>query len=273
MPADTIDPAVTDFPAAFSAPILAVIADEIAKRQPGIHSVLDPFAGVGGVHKLREVHGLPVETVGVELEPEWADAHPRNRRGNALHLERVRIVASRAPFDAIVTSPTYGNRMADSHNAQDACGHCDGDGTAPDGEPCVPCRGLGLSRRHTYTHRLGRPLTADNSGGMQWGYEYRAFHEAAWRSAVDALKPAPGGEGYSYPGWFFLNISDHIRGGDRQDVVAFHLRTLQALGLVVDAVIPVGTRRQRYGANAAQRVDAELVIVLRKGGGPVAIGS
>jgi hypothetical protein len=64
-----------------------------------------------------------------------------------------------ATFDAICTSPTCGNRMADHHEARD------------------------ISPRHTYRHVLGRPRTPGNSGALQWGdgiagEEYRALHVA-----------------------------------------------------------------------------------------------
>jgi hypothetical protein len=43
--------------------------------------VLDPFAGTGGVHEL-----IGYETLGVELEPEWAALHPRTILGDATAL-------------------------------------------------------------------------------------------------------------------------------------------------------------------------------------------
>lgn len=56
-------------------PLLAelVPADEFPK-------VLDPFAGTGRIHE------LPNETVGVEIEPEWAALHPDTICGSALEL-------------------------------------------------------------------------------------------------------------------------------------------------------------------------------------------
>src|SRR5437868_9381022 len=103
--------------------------------------VLDPFAGVGGIHTLAAL-GI-AHTVGVELEPECALQHPRNIVGSALALP-----FPDDTFDAIVTSPCYGNRMADHHDAKDA------------------------SRRNTYTHALGRPLAFANAGSLQWGDSY-----------------------------------------------------------------------------------------------------
>jgi tRNA G10 N-methylase Trm11 len=78
-----------------------------------------------------------------------------------------------ASIDAIVTSPTYGNRLADHHRASD---------------PLL---------RRSYTHDLGRPLHSENSGAMQWGDAYRAFHRRAWAEAVRVLKPG---------GRFVLNV-------------------------------------------------------------------
>ena len=107
--------------------------------------------------------------------------------------------------------------------------------------------------RHSYTHDLGRRLHDSNSGAMQWGDEYRSFHEEAWAEATRVLRPG---------GRFVLNIKDHIRVGRYQDVTAFHLRVLTDLGLTIAAVRPVVTRSLRYGENSGLRVDAELVIAL-----------
>ncbi len=38
--------------------------------------------------------------------------------------------------------------------------------------------------------RLRRGAAPDNSGAMQWGPEYREFHEQAWTEAVRVLRPA-----------------------------------------------------------------------------------
>ena len=124
-------------PAVFSDSILPVLASLL---EPEHRRILDPFAGIGRVHELRGLLGWEVDTVGVELEKEWADLHLDTHVGNALALE-----FSDGVVDAIVTSPTYGNRMADNHNAKDG------------------------SVRRSYTHDLGRQLTQDNSGAMQWG--------------------------------------------------------------------------------------------------------
>lgn len=205
-------------PAVFSADILAVCADLLHGRP----RVLDPFAGTGKVHQLQPEH----ETVGVELEPEWATLHPDTVVGSALALP-----FDPASFDAICTSPTYGNRLADHHDASDP------------------------EARRSYTHDLGRPLHPDNSGAMQWGREYRRFHRDAWREAVRVLRPG---------GRFVLNIKDHVRSGRWQDVAGWHVAELVRLGLIVVAIRPVPTRGQPLGVTGEVRAGAELVIGLDK---------
>ena len=122
-------------PARFNDRILEA-ADQLLG--PRLGWILDPFAGTGRVHELRRSGRF---TIGVEIEPEWAAMHPRTIVGSALALP-----FGAETFDAIVTSPTYGNRMAD-HRAQSAdrsrephCGregsirsaHCAEQSLAPD---------------------------------------------------------------------------------------------------------------------------------------------
>lgn len=214
-------------PAKFSKVLLPVFAAALQPLIPaegGQVSVLDPFAGTGLIHKLR---GLgPYRTIGVEIEPEWAKMSPYTYVGNALALQ-----FDKEAFDAIVTSPTYGNRFADKHDAKDG------------------------SVRRSYKHDLGRALHETNSGGMQWGEQYREFHRRAWREAVRVLRT---------DGYFVLNIKDHIRKGERQNVPQWHVETLQALGLVLLRSVNVNTPGMRNGANHDKRVGEEEVHVFVK---------
>lgn len=207
-------------PAKFSTTIVDHLTELLRDRTrfPGL--IVDPFAGTGRIHQLGRD-----DTLGVELEPEWSSQHPRTTVGNALHL--VELIAEAG---TICTSPTYGNRMADTYA---------GDGT----------------RRHTYRIALGRDLTDGSTAGLQWGTAYRDLHLDAWIAATRVL--APGGA-------FVLNISDHIRGGVRQYVTGWHVGTLIRLGLDVEEWHTVDTPRQRHGANSDLRVAGEAVIVLRK---------
>ena len=61
-----------------------------------------------------------------------------------------------------------------------------------------------------------------------------------------------------------LNISDHIRQGERQHVTAWHLNTLVDTGFAMEELHTVPTARQRHGANGHLRVEGETVAVLTK---------
>ncbi|HEY5170692.1 MAG TPA: hypothetical protein VIK54_03085, partial [Acidimicrobiia bacterium] len=180
--------------------------------------VLDPFAGVGGVH------ALGFDSVGVELEPEWATQHPRTLVANALALP-----FAPGTFDAVITSPAYGNRLAD--------------------------RDMRPSCAGTYAKWLGREASAGSACHLQWGDPYRAFHQAAWCEAVRVLR---------FGGRFVLNVSDHVRDKRRQAVTAWHVRTLLELGLAFRDCVAVITPRLRNGANAEARVPAELIVAFEK---------
>lgn len=212
-PASEPTPAVPH-PAKYSASLFAVFEEML----PDNGRILDPFAGVGGIHRLATSTRV---TVGVELEPEWAHQHPDTIVGNALDLS-----FDDHTFDAIVTSPAYANRMADTYA---------GDGTT----------------RHTYRIALDRDLHPNNGGGMQWGDPYRELHRTAWIEALRVLKPR---------GRFILNISDHVRKGERQSVTAWHMATLLGLGFTFHDLVPVVTPRNRNGANSNARAAAEMVI-------------
>jgi SAM-dependent methyltransferase len=224
-PSDREDNQATRHPARFTPAVLDAIAEQLGDAR----LVLDPFAGTGRIHQLADQPRLggPLRvTIGVELEPEWAAMHPRTIVGNALALP-----FPNATFDAVATSPCYGNRLADHHDARDG------------------------SVRRSYTHDLGRPLHPHNAGALQWGEPYRDFHRRAWLEAVRVLRPG---------GVLLLNVSDHIRGGRRIPVTDWHAATLVELGLHHGGSVPVRTPRLRYGANATARTDSEVVLRFRK---------
>lgn len=210
-------------PARFSDPLLEAIDAEL----PTEGVVLDPFAGTGRIH---EVATATRRTVGVEIEPEWASEHEQTQQGNVLDLFGTTTVTPES-VDAIATSPTYGNRLADSHKASD-----------PD-------------TRRSYTHDLGHALHPDNSGQMQWGVEYRDFHLRAYDQMVQAMKPGA---------VFVLNVSDHIRDGELQGVPLWHVGALMSLGLVWENCRVVGTNRLKQGSNSELRDVGEYVVRLRR---------
>ena len=146
---------VTDHPATYTDALLPIMAGLLPA---GPAKILDPFCRHGKIARLRQ--WLPqAEFFGYEIEPEWADqaraAGCITTTGDSRHMHY-----PDAMFDAICTCPTYGNRMADHHEARDG------------------------SPRHTYRHVLGRPLTPGNSGAMQWGDGSTA--RCTWRSGPNA---------------------------------------------------------------------------------------
>ena len=204
-------------PCPFHDEVLDCIA---AQAPPGRYPLLlDPFCGTGRIHELANA------TVGLELEPEWAAMSPGTLVGDARALP-----FPDASFDAIATSPCFGNRMADHHEARDP------------------------SFRHTYRHLLGRPLGQGNAGAMQWGEDYRQFHRRAWSEAVRVLRPG---------GRLVLNMKDHVRKGVRQPVTDWHAGVLNHLGLVFVCEWVIDAPGMRHGANAELRCE-EVVIVFDK---------
>lgn len=226
-------------PAKFSETILDTLRD-IAPTLPG--PILDPFAGTGRIHDIGRD-----DTIGVELEPEWAAHHPRTLIGNATALP-----FPDASIGSIATSPAYGNRFADNY-AGKACPTCR---SAVD-VMCSTCRGTGRDPddvRATYRIKLGRPLSVGSGASLQWGRKYRELHVKAWIEARRVIRPG---------GVFVLNCSDHIRGGTVQPVTAWHVDTLVELGFNIDDWHDIKTHRNRRGANSDLRVDTEDVVVLR----------
>lgn len=211
-------------PAKFSSPILDTIESILDTRLPHGATVLDPFAGVGGIHRLERWN-----TVGVEIEPEWASTHPDTIVGDSTRLDTLFAPES---IDAIVTSPAYGNRMADNYAGD-----------------------RHNTRRFTYRIALGRTLDENNGAGLQWGNAYKVLHSQVWSACVNVLKPG---------GLMIVNVSNHIRAGVEQRVVEWHVATLLHLGLLLDEVRPVHTRRMRYGANGDRRAADEKVLVLTR---------
>ena len=215
-------------PAPFNREVIMEIA-RIIDAHPDNHlRILDPFAGIGRIHVLPElVATKTLVTAGLEIESEWADW-----QAATLCVDATDIPFGDARFDMVITSPTYGNRMADHHDARDG------------------------SKRRTYRHGLGEPLHLRNTGRLQWGTEYRVLHEQVWDECVRVLRPG---------GWMLLNVKDHVRGGRRIPVTAYHIEYLGGAGLNLDTIASVSTASMKHGQNRDARVgNGELIVAFRK---------
>lgn len=214
-------------PAEFPKPILAAIAATLSQYQSG-PVLLDPFAGTGGIHRLRGIVPNKYETIGVELEPEWAMASPHTIIGDATHLP----IAS-SSIDTVVTSPCYGNRMADHHEAKDG------------------------SYRHTYRHLLGRPLSEGSAAGLQWkSPAYKELHQSAWAEVSRVVRPG---------GLFVLNIKDHRRANQRMHVSAWHAATISSIGFRLVSVQSVTTPGFRFGSNLSRPMPEKVLVFVHLG--------
>lgn len=197
-------------------------ADILDNHGPPPLRVLDPMAGVGGIFDLPNRHTI----MAVELEPEWAAAHPGIHIGDASDLP-----VNDAQFDAVVTSPPYGNRMADK--------------LLIDGY-----------KRVTYANMLGRDLSPGSAAAMQWGRNYRFAMTRIWRECYRVTRPG---------GLLILFVRDHVRDGRWAGVPVWHVKTLANIGYRLTGLAAVKTPGMGYGANTAARVgDGELCVVMER---------
>lgn len=230
-------------PAQYSEPVVRAMVETLDTYDV-CGTVLDPFAGPG--QWLVHFVGPKRNVVGIEIQPEWVDAgrallyeiptcDVELREGDATHTG-----LADDSIAAVCTSPCYGNRFADHHNAKDN------------------------SRRRSYTHDLrtmtgdmARTLAANSAGSMPFGsYGYDGIHRDAWREMFRVTKPG---------GLFLLNVSDFIRNKEVVRVTAWHRKV--ALDIGWKAVAPtrnISTRRMRYGENHGARVAYEKLFVFTK---------
>lgn len=166
-----------------------------------------------------------------ELEEEWASQGYGYGVDFPMVSDSTCLPIKNNTIDFVITSPTYGNRMADSHIAKDS------------------------SVRNTYTHKLGRKLDDNNTGKMQWGENYRKIHSLVYSEVFRTLKQN---------GYLILNMKDHIRNGKRVYVTDWHIQELKNKGFRLLRHIKIQLKGNGFGANAHLRVSYESVLLFNK---------
>lgn len=209
--------------AKFTDAILERASTILSDYLPWEADVLDPFAGTGkGVDYLRR---LGFCAHGIELEPEWASQSQFVTQGTALELP-----FGAWFFDAVFTSPTYGNRMADKDLRESVAG--------------------------TYAKSLGRLASEGSSCHLQWGEKYREFHREAWLEVDRVLKPG---------GYVLLNCKNHPRSYEEQKVTEWHVAQFEN-GMLYTRVLweQVKCPGNRKGTNKDHALPYENLVLLRK---------
>ena len=209
-------------PAPFSLPIIDAIETELYRwGRPEL--VLDPFAGIGRIFALAS----SCDIVGAEIQHRWA----RECLPQMIVVANAKALPFRpGTFDGIVTSPCYGNRFADHHNAKDG------------------------SERRSYKHDLGEDPHPDSAATLHWSPAYRRAHRMYWAEILRVCRPGA---------LLIINLSNHIRKDVERLVVEWHLVWFLSHGCQLLDVVPVETSRMRKGAHHRARVHNEFVLVLR----------
>lgn len=213
-------------PAKFNPPILEAAWDLLKNDPP--KTILDPFAGMGGIVGLRR-YGYKGRYVLNEIEHEWLQAAPE---GDFITKILGDWLLYNGPIvDCIVTSPTFGNRLADHFHSKDG------------------------SYRANYRNALGRQPSSGSSAIMQWGSAYRDFHFAAIGRMGASVVPG---------GRLVLDMSDHIRNHKRQRVCRWWRDTLRDFGWTLCDYRFVTVKRFRRGENYQVRVPYHLVTLWKR---------
>jgi len=203
-------------PCQFSEGIIADAAAFLDLDAPLV--VLDPQAGLNNLAIWAAEHAPAWTVVGTEIEREWADAHANTWHADSTDANQLRDAiglatnGARVDVDAVITSPAYGNRMADQY-------------IPPDSDD---------STRMGYAISLGRQCSPGSGASISWGStgaKYKALHAKLWDAVGEVLAP---------DGALIVNVKDHMTklaktrtreaGTYRLPVTAWHVSHLMEAG-------------------------------------------
>ena len=207
-------------PAKYTDSFLPIFAEKLKECKV----ILDPFAGTGKIAKIKK-HGFNGRIICNEIEKEWTGCRDVDE-WHVCDAEKMDYLCDKS-IDAICTSPTYGNRMADHFESKDN------------------------SHRITYRHYLGKALNDENTGRMQWGDKYQEKHRRIFIEFKRVLKDG---------GILIINISDHIRAGKIIPVVRWYILELEKSGFSLLENLEIKTPRMKFGKNR-RRVECENILI------------
>ena len=210
----------TPHPAKFSKELLPVLASYC------YGDILDIMGGTGRAGLLKKFNSKIKSVTINELEREWSEQAYENNvdtviTGDAKNLSGI--------YDCIVTSPPYGNRMADNFKA---------------GKPD--------SMRKRYVGDLGRNVSSGSVCCKHFGKGYEEEMTLILDAVISNI----------VFGRFVLNISNFIRNFKEVDVVSWYKNYFLSKRFNFITEEKVFTRRQKgVGANTNLRVTSESILI------------
>jgi SAM-dependent methyltransferase len=212
-------------PAKYSNEFIPIFAEKLQ----GYEIVLDIMAGTGKIGKIKEFKWQG-RLFCNEIEPEFTKimVYPIDAW---FFNDAAQLPFRTGSIDAICTSPTYANRLADNWHRHEN------------------------SKRFSYTFGLGHDLHPENTGHMQWSELYRLKHYSIYKECYRTLR---------INGRLIITISDHIRKGIIIPVAMWHKTTLLELNFSLEEDLLIPTRRLRCGENYKVRVEHEHILIFKR---------
>ena len=189
-------------------------------EEPGI--LIDPMAGEGRHYEALADAGWTLILSDIHAWP--------HRSSRVVHGDATDIARDDNSIDVLLTSPPFGNRLADKMSTDD-------------------------DRRITYADRRGCDTADNDAAGLQWGSAYRSTMQDIWTETARVLRD---------DGLAVIDIKDHIRRDVRQHVTAWTVDAWQQLGWTVTDIIPVPAIGYRGVRHDRARTDAHSLIALRR---------